>query len=363
VAGSRVDLAIVGERIARQGLTARDAASVAAVTGATVGIQAQDLGAARLGVRVRMRLITDADVRRAIEVERTVVRTWLMRATIHLVSAADVRWLSGLFGPMIARKFATRWRQLGLDPKLLDRCADAIPDILAGRTLTRSQITEALNALGIAVDPSDQAPLHVLLYTSTLGLTCRADSSGEGTFALTDEWLPAAPTGSAGPASLAGDDALAELARRYFCAYSPATAADFTTWSGLPATRAIELIRAELEPVDINGRAGFRLGTVDPERGVSLLPAFDNYLLGYRDRSLIIDQANVPDVYVGGIIKPTVLVDGRVAGIWRLERKRTSATVVTSMFWPVSAKVQRAIGDEAAAIGAFLEPPFVASWR
>jgi Winged helix DNA-binding domain len=360
VAGSRVNLAIVGERMARQGLTAPNAVSVADAAEASAGIQAQDLGAARLGVRARMHHATDAEVRRAIDVERSVVRTWLMRATIHLVSSADARWMTALFGPMIARKFATRWRQLGLEPRLLDRCAAAIPTILAGRALTRSQITDELSALGIAVDTSDQAPLHVLLYTSTLGLTCRADSSGEGTFALLEEWLPSAPSLPAKPAEPAGptgDEALAELARRYFRAYSPATAADFTSWSGLPATKAIGLIRDELDPVDVCGRTGFRLGTIEPERGVRLLPAFDNYLLGYRDRSLIIDQAHVRDVYVGGIIKPTVVVDGRVAGIWRLERKRASATVATSMFEPPTTKVKRAIDAEIAAIGAFLESP------
>ena len=93
-----------------------------------------------------------------------------------------------------------------------------------------------------------------------------------------DDWVPDAP---AGPS---GDDALAELARRYFTAYSPATAADFATWSGLAGRRAVELIRDELTPVDIDGAPGFRLGEVEPQRGVRLLPAFDNYLVGYRDR-------------------------------------------------------------------------------
>ena len=82
-----------------------------------------------------------------------------------------------------------------------------------------------------------------------------------------------------------GDEALAELARRYFAAYSPATAADFAAWSGLPAARAIELIRGELHPADVGGAAGYRLGTVDPVHVTRLLPAFDNYLLGHRNRA------------------------------------------------------------------------------
>ena len=96
-----------------------------------------------------------------------------------------------------------------------------------------------------------------------------------------------------------GDDALAELARRYFAAFSPATAADFACWSGLPHSRAIELIRSELSPVDVDGRPGYRLGTVEPVRGVRLLPAFDNYLLCYADRAAILPVAAQPLVYQG----------------------------------------------------------------
>ena len=95
---------------------------------------------------------------------------------------------------------------------------------------------------------------------------------------MLDDWLPGSP---AGPS---GDDALAELARRYFAAFSPATSADFGTWSGLPHGWAVELIRDELTPCDVDGRPGFRAGTVEAVRGVRLLPAFDNYVIGYRHR-------------------------------------------------------------------------------
>jgi hypothetical protein len=206
---------IAGERIARHGLVARPATSIAGAAALTCGLQAQEASAARLGVRARMRGVADADVRRAVDVDHVVVRTWLMRATIHLVPASDVRWMTDLFAAMIIRKFAARWRQLGLTTELLERCATAMPDILAGRTLTRAQIVSELASVGLEFDLKSQAPVHVLLHTSALGLTCRAaDRNGEATFALIADWVPKSPPGPS------ADDALAELARRYFRAYS-----------------------------------------------------------------------------------------------------------------------------------------------
>ena len=102
--------ALLAERMARHGLADRPAASAAAAAQVTTAVQAQDNWAARLGVRARSAVLTDADVQRASDVERTVVRTWLMRGTIHLVTADDLRWLVRLVGPAIARKYRTRSR-------------------------------------------------------------------------------------------------------------------------------------------------------------------------------------------------------------------------------------------------------------
>ncbi len=346
---------IVAERMTRHGLLDRPARDVVAAARHTGGLQAQDPQASRLGVRARGRHSTEADVLRAIEVDRSVVRTWLMRATIHLVAAEDVVWMTRLLGPAIARKFAKRWRDLGLSAELLDRAAAALPDVLADGPLTRRQIVAALAERGVAIDPSPnqggdpQATVHVLLHATTIGLVCRGPDRGrEPTFAVLDDWVPTAP---AGPS---GDEALAALARRYFQAFSPATAADFTTWSGLPAARAVAQIRDELTPVDVNGRPGYRLGEVAPQRGLRLLPAFDNYLVGYRDRDLIIRAQDRREVYIGGVIRPTVLLDGRAIGTWRLARQADSATVAFHPFAGMAATARAAIEAEVEDIARFL---------
>jgi hypothetical protein len=261
--------------------------------------------------------VTEAEVTAAIS-DRSVVRTWLMRSTIHLVAAADLRFLVREFGPAIRRRAAARWAALGLDPPLLAQAEHLVPDLLADGPLTRHELADALRARGVAIG-GDQAPTHLLLHLATTGLTCHAD---HGRFALTDQWLPGAPDGRR------GDDALGELARRYFRAFSPATAADFTAWSGLPSARAIGLIRDELAPVDVNGRPGYRLGEPAGGRAVRLLSGYDNLLIGYRDRTGLVADDRRGEVYVGGVIRPTVVRDGVVVGRWRLDRAAGQVHIV-----------------------------------
>jgi hypothetical protein len=344
------------ERITRHGLSTRPAPSPRAAVRMTTAIQAQDNFAARLGVRARALDITDVDVVQAIEEERSVVRTWLMRGTIHLVDAADVRWLVRLIGPAIARKYRTRWRQLGLTDDVLARALQLLPELLADGPRNRHEIRAGLAAHGLTIEsPDPQIHTHALVYASTVGLICRGPDRGRhSTFVLLDKWLPGAPEGPF------GDDALAELARRYFAAYSPATAADFAAWSGLPAKQAITLIRDELKPVECDGWTGFRLGECDPQEGVRLLPAFDNYLIGYRDRSAIIDADRVERVYQGGLIRPTVLLDGRVAGTWQLDRAKDQVRV--QPFEPYSRAVRRDVEAELVDVGRFLDRELAVSF-
>jgi hypothetical protein len=354
---------VTAERVLRHGFDARPARDAVSAARVTTAIQAQDPLQSRLGLRSRGTGFTEADVFRAID-EHLVVRTWLMRATIHLVTAEDVRWLTRLLGPTFARRYRKRWLDIGLTPTVLARTADALPAVLADGPLTKAEILAALRARGITIPMVDpQAPIHMLVHATGLGLICRGSDRGrDATFALLDDWVPEVSATH----DLHGDAALAEVARRYFSAFAPATAADFSTWSGLPSGRALELLRDELERVDIDGRPGFRrTGTAPAEQvpvgSVRLLAGYDNYLVGYRDRGLFVSEQHRSTVYVGGVIKPTVLVDGRVAGIWRLTRERAGASLSVHPFAPLSAAVRRAIEAEAADISRFLAVPVAAT--
>jgi hypothetical protein len=256
---------------------------------------------------------------------------------------------------MIQRRFGSvRWPQLGLTPSTLARAAELAPDALAVGPLTRHELADALRERGVVIPDDVAAATHLVVYLASVGLVCHAADRGrDSTFALVEDWLAPAPSAPT------GDDGLAELARRFFRAFSPATAADFTTWSGLPSSRAVALIRDELTAIDVDGRPGFSLGEVEPGRGLRLLPAFDNYLIGYRDRAPMIDAARRAEVYVGGVIRPTVLLDGRVAGRWRLVRTPAGpsvrrATIEVMAFETLRGAARHDLDREIEDIGRFL---------
>jgi hypothetical protein len=222
-------------------------------------------------------------------------------------------------------------------------------ELLDGRGLTRHELAAELTARGLQLGGDGQVPTHVLAALTARGLTCRgADRGRDATFVLVDDWVPPAP---------APVDPLAELARRYFRAFGPATAADFTTWSGLPSGAAIASVRDELTEVEFDGRRGWTLAAVEPAPAFRLLPMFDNYLLGYRDRTAMLDPRLHPRVYVGGIIKASVVCDGRVIGIWRLERSARSAAVRVTPFEPFNRRHHDELDRERADIGRYLGRP------
>ncbi|MFJ6778967.1 winged helix DNA-binding domain-containing protein [Streptomyces yangpuensis] len=317
--------------------------SVAAVLGRVLAVQAQDLPAAELGLRVRARGLTQEAVRRATDTERSAVRGWFMRGTLQLVPAADARWLLALFGPVHLALAARRLRELGLDEALCTRSERVITDAIAAEgPLTRAALTQRLTTLG--VDPKGQSAFHLIRRAALAGLVCHGPQrDGEATFVLLDDWLPAT-----GPLPYTGEAAVRELARRYRAAHGPADAADFVHWSGLKTTTGR------------NAWAAVRdTGPEDPpvpgEPDVRLLPAYDNYLVGYRSRDLSVPAEHERRVWPGGgQIRATVLVDGLAVGTWSGGRR--GAPVKVEPFpgtEPWSPAVAAGIARESADIARF----------
>ena len=315
-------------RLRAQLLSGPGAGSVAGAAAHLGGLQAQAAPAARLAVRARTSRLTAAGVDQACAAGE-VTRTWAMRGTLHMVATRDVRWMTGLFGPVFARKGQRRREQLGLDEAFCKRALTALAGILAGSPpLTRAELISRLAAEGIRIDPRTQQPPHLLGYAASRGLICRGpDGAGdEPTYVLLDEWAIGTP-------ALGKDDALAELARRYLRGYGPACRNDFAAWSGLPATdgtRALNLIADDLTPWSADGARLFALRGDSLEAGdlgapgdpaPLLLGHFDPYLLGYRERGLVLDAGYARRIQTGGgFVQPVVVIGGRVAGTWRLTR-------------------------------------------
>jgi Winged helix DNA-binding domain len=336
-------------------------ADVAAVTRAVCALQAQAFDAARHQVRVRAAGLTAGAVDRAFEQERSVVRTWLMRGTLHLCAADDLRWLIGVFGPAINQFDASRRRNLGLDDAVCRRGVSVIRKALAHGPMARRQLRERLVSAGVLEEPVGQALLHLIYHAAALGIVCSGPRMGrDDSFVLIDDWVPPSE-------SLSGEAAFAELARRYFAAYGPASGADFAAWSGLRMTvirPAVAAIASELVefPGPIRGLWTLGSATVDPEivrPTVRLLGHFDTFLLGYRRR----EHLGGPDAEAwihdggGGWIRPVVCMDGWITGGWRMEQTASQVEITVMPFDRVIRRADSAINREVAAIGSFLERP------
>jgi hypothetical protein len=348
-------------RLRAQRLIGRRSGDVAEVVRAVGGLQAQDTPASRLAVRARSTGLDEVAVRRACDQDRSVVRTWAMRGTLHMVAAEDAGWLVGLLGPGFAAGNRRRRLQLGLDDATCERALAALPAVLAGGPLSRADLVAGLAAEGVEIEPKGQAPAHLVGYAAMRGLVCRGpDLDGdEPSYVLLEDWVGAGR-------ALEEDDALAELARRYLGGHGPAAPEDLAAWSGLAlgrARRAFDLVAGELDEVELDGRPLWGpAGSADAGRGrgggrvVQLLGRFDDYLLGWRGRDLVLDPAFAGRIHAGGgWIHPAVVVDGRVAGSWRARRAGDRLELTVEAFGGRLPRGARpALEAEAADLGRFL---------
>jgi DNA glycosylase AlkZ-like len=346
-------------RAAAQLLAGEPAADPVTAVTRVVAVQAQAPGPARLALRPRTVAVTARDVGQACG-DGTLVRTWAMRGTLHMLAAGDVRWVNALLGPVFARGGRRRREQLGLDEATCGRAFAVIKQALrGGEPLTRAALIARIREHGIAIDPKTQAPPHLLAYAANSGLICRGpDAAGdEPAYVLLAEYVPAARP-------MARQDALAELARRYLAGYGPASAADFRAWSGLPAAEAKQgfaAVAGEAAEVTAAGERMLVLKDADlcpPAVPARLLGHFDALLLGYRDRDLILDPAYARRVQAGGgFIQPTVLVDGKVAGTWSLDRRGRKVLAVVIPFGELPPGSREALAAEASDLSHFLGCP------
>ena len=315
---------IVTARLRAQRLVGNGFASAVDVVRHFGAVQSQDYPGAKWALALRMRSAVESDIDRAFDAG-AIVRTHVLRPTWHFVAPEDVRWMLALTGPKVHRGMAGRHRELGLDAPTIASAHRVFEKALeGGNQLTRPEVGAALEHAGIAVDPHR---LPHLLYSGELTalLISGRRKHGQHTYALFEERVPKSPP-------LDREEAIARLAHLYFMSHGPAQLRDFVWWSGLTlaeARRGIASSADSLDHVEVDGATYWfdaALGAARlPAATAILLPNFDEYTVGYADRSAILHPARPfrPELFAfSSILSNVVVVAGQVCGAWRRQTAR-----------------------------------------
>lgn len=321
-------------------------------------VQAQDYAAAKWALGLRLRGATDDVIEQAFA-SGAILRTHVMRPTWHFVSPADIRWMLALTAPRVHSASSYYYRISELDDALFTKSNAVLVEAMqGGKQLTRTELTSALQRAGIAVDDLRRFT-YIIMRAELDGIICSGARRGKQfTYALLDERVPQTRT-------LDRDEALAEFATRYFTGHGPATLQDFVWWSGLTvadAKTALDMVSSGLMREAIDGQTYWSSGSVTPKNDVSqtmyLLPNFDEYTVGYADRSAVIDEADVPKFDArGSVLNNTIVLDGRVIGAWKRTLKKDSVSIIPNLFTPLNDVETRALVAAANRYGAFLGLP------
>lgn len=315
-------------------------------------VQSQDYLGTKWALGMRMEEATDDRLEEAFNAGR-ILRTHVMRPTWHFVTPADIRWLVELTGPRVKAINATYHRQLGLDEATVARSNEVIATALqGGRFLTRAELGAILEQAGI-----DTSGLRLGFLTHAAeveAIICSGPRLGKQfTYALLEERAPQAK-------SLPRQQALAELARRYFTSHGPATVHDFAWWSGLTvadARAAVDMLQSQLAHAEFDEQLYWfsasladTLGTGNTSSADSayLLPTYDEFLVGFSS----FDQARRN----GGelIFDSTIVLDGEVVGSWKRTIKKESVTVELAPFAPLNRVQSKAVNRAAHRYGQFV---------
>jgi uncharacterized protein YcaQ len=319
---------------------------------------------ARMALWARVEGLAPGDVDRALFEERTLVRTWAMRGTLHLLPTVELPiYVEAMREHRLQGNLRWLERSMGLRPEDVRPIVDSILEALEEGPLTREELaTRVAGRLGPRARPSvEHAWGGVIRVASVEGLVCYGSERGRSvTFTRCDRWVREG--GRPTP-----EEAQDALLRRYLHAYGPATPRDFATWSALPAgvvRAAFARAGGDIAEVEVVAKGAFALREDLPalraprRRGrprVSLLPSFDPFLLGHREKGHLVDAARYKRVFrKAGWLSPVVLVNGRCAGVWSHERDGRGVAVAVEPFGRMGRDVRAGVEGEAARLGRFL---------
>lgn len=330
------------------------------------GMQAQVMSAAEMQLAARVDDLRPDDVREALWKQKTLLKTWQFRGTLHLFAADELPLYAAALHKAIGPFYRSNsWlKARGMTLEEYDAIIEGVRAALSAEPMTREQLAaavmEKMNAPHLG-DLMLSGWGSLLKPSAHVGALCFAPSQGQNvTFVSPEKWLGSPLVG------LDEDEALREVAQRYLDTYGPATPGSFGGWLGMNESRSRRLFRElgdDITEVEVDGwkawaltRSADALAQTEPRESVRMVPNFDPYVLGTaRHSELLIDAEHKPRVWrQAGWISPCVLVNGRVAGVWSLKKGKGGATIEVDLFAPVSRTVVRGIEAETERMMTFL---------
>lgn len=315
-------------------------------------LQAQDFPMSRWAIGIRLTNSTELTINKAIN-EAKIIRTHVLRPTWHIVCADDLRWMLALTAPRIRASMKSRHRDLELNNTVLKKTNKLIEKALNGSNhLTRDDLVAVFQNAKIATD--DNRAAHILMNAELDGLIGSGITRNKKhTYALLDERIRKSQT-------ISHEEALARLAGRYFSSHGPATLQDFTWWSGLSAKDArdaLEMIKSNLTNETVDQKVFWfpEANNIASPSGVYLLPAYDEFVIGYTDRSATLPRRHEGAVLSrNGIFWPVVVVNGRIEGTWKRTVTRDNVRLDVTMFSSKFKTGKRLLNTEIKRFGSFL---------
>lgn len=287
-----------------------------------LAVQGQDLPGAMTSIALRTRTVERSLVVDAMN-SGEIVRSWPMRGTLHVVPARDLGWMLALTAPRIVKGATRRRAELDIDARRIARATElAVESLRGGRPLTRDELLAVWDSAGLL--GAAGRGYHLLFHLAQDGLLCFGPFNGKSqSVVLTDEWVRS-------PRRLEREEALGEWALRYFRGHGPATAKDFAWWTKLTMADVkigLAIALPQLEALTVDG-VEYLMDPQTPElladfrgeaTGPLLLPGFDEFILGYGNRSAALAPEHAGKVVPGnnGMFRGTVLSNGQVVGTWK----------------------------------------------
>lgn len=318
-------------------------------------IQAQDYSMAKYAIGVRLKNSTDRIIEEAIN-NGEIIRTHVLRPTWHFVTAEDVRWMLQLTAKNLNRALSSNNKRLELDEKTFTKANTIIEKLLRdGKHLTRKEIMQALEKKGIKT--GDLRAGHIMFRAETDLVVCNGiKKDKQFTYALFDERVPYAK-------GLAKEEALAQLAQRYFLSHGPATVKDFAWWSGLSlkdATTGLESIKSKLKFEKYGDDVYWfskQTASKKNKSNITLLPAFDEFLISYKSREISLDMKHAPRAFTNnGIFNPLIVHNAKVIGTWKPQYKK-QIFITASFFNDPTEKQKQQTIKAVKEFGRFLQKP------